>query len=227
MLRSLCRSIPLVLALAAAPAAGDDVDLTLPDTPGDDAFHVRDGGGTSRLSVSEDGDVSIAGDLDLANGRTIGQISVQTDSTTRSFGSAWAPGATFATVPGFKAGSLVRLHYSLPMRNDTAAWGGGYVEPQISFDGGSTWQSLGSSGFDGGVMASDSGMIGQYANTLLIDPAQGADFSVTVRFYHRSYTGTVIVNGSHDINATSGTAALMSGANGQQHYTSVIVEELR
>ncbi|MGH0033337.1 MAG: hypothetical protein ACQGVC_26420 [Myxococcota bacterium] len=215
----------LVAMLMPVSAIADDVDLTLPATGGTDAFHVRDGGGVSRMSVTEDGDVSVGGELDLANGRVIRQISVQTDSTTRNFTTGWALGNTFATVGGFKAGSLVRLHFSLPMRNDSLSWGGGYTEPQVSFDGGTSWNSLGSGGYDG-PMVFDGRPIIRYANTLLIDPAQGSDFSVTVRFYHKSYDGTLTVNGSHDINAISGTAPLMSGVNGLQHYTRLIVEEL-
>ncbi len=158
--------------------------------------------------------------------RVIRQIDVQTDNTTRNFGTAWALGATFTTIPDFKAGSLVRISYHFPIRNDSTSWGGCYIEPQISFDEGSTWNSLGSSGYDGGVMNSGSTAIGSYSNTLLIDPQQAADFSVTIRFWHRSYDSTATINGSHDVNNISGTATLMSGVNGLQHFTRVIVEEL-
>jgi hypothetical protein len=151
---------------------------------------------------------------------------MQVDSTTRNFSTTWAAGATFNTVEGFRAGSKIRLTYHVPMRNDSTSWGGGYIEPQIRINGG-TWQSLGSSGYDGGVMNNTSPSIGSYGNTLLIDPAQTNDFTVQTRFYHRAYDGTVKVNGSHDVNNVSGTGSLMSGINSSQHYTNVLVEEVR
>lgn len=216
--------------LLGSPAAADDVDLTLPDTGGTDAFHIRDGGGVSQMSVTEDGDVSVGGELDLGSGRVIRQIEVQTTTTEYSAGDTWIPGPTFATIPNFRAGSLVRLHYSTPTRNTagTPGFKGGYIEPQISFDGGSTWNSLGSGGQDGGTMVNTQAL-GSYKQTLLLDPAQGSDFSVTVRFYVKNVVpGTVfIVNGgSQDLNGISGTAPLMAGTNGEQHYFKVIVEEL-
>ncbi len=59
-------------------------------------------------------------------------------------------------------------------------------------------------------------------------PPLSSDFSVAVRFYYRSYTtnSTLIVNGSHEINNRSGTAPLMPGINGEQHYTKIIIEEI-
>ncbi|MFT6161697.1 MAG: hypothetical protein ACJA00_004294, partial [Myxococcota bacterium] len=151
---------------------------------------------------------------------------IQIDTITRNFSTTWAGGPTFSVIPGFRAGSRVRLTYHVPMRNNSDSWGGGYIEPQIRFNGG-TWQSLGSSGYDGGVMSLRADTIGSYSNTLLIDPAQTTDFSVQTRFYFRSYDATVIVNGSHDINTVSGTASLMLGDNGNQHYTNVLVQEVR
>ncbi|MFZ3232725.1 MAG: hypothetical protein WA194_04280 [Patescibacteria group bacterium] len=69
--------------------------------------------------------------------------------------------------------------------------------------------------------------IGSYSNTLLVDPVQSSDFTVKVRFYCRSYDGTVTMNGSNNINAISGTAPLMSGDNGNQHFAHVVIEEVR
>ncbi len=37
---------------------------------------------------------------------------------------------------------------------------------------------------------------------------------------------TTILNGSHDINNISGTATLMTGTNGKQHYSKIILEEV-
>lgn len=152
-------------------------------------------------------------------------IDVQTDNIPRNFGTAWGQGAVFTTVPGFKAGSSVRITYYVPMRNDSGDLGGGFVEPQISFNGGTTWNSLGSSGF--AAVMNVGAAIGAYTNTLLVDPNMSSDYTVTIRFYHKSRDGTLQVNqASQDINFTSGTAAVMSGVNGQQHFTKVIVEEI-
>jgi hypothetical protein len=90
------------------------------------------------------------------------------------------------------------------------------------------WQSLGSAGYDGGVMSLGYACIASYQQTLFIDPGRSTPFSVQFRFYFKSYDGTVGLNNAlgHDINLTSGTAALMSGNNGLQHYAHVIVQEL-
>jgi hypothetical protein len=141
-------------------------------------------------------------------------------------GTGWTHGPIFPAIHDFKAGSLIKLSYHIPMRNDSVSWGGGYIEPQISFNGGATWNSLGSSGFDGGVMQNTAPSIGSYFNSLLIDPQQSSSFSIMVRFFFRSYDGTVMINQSHDINNISGTATLMTGMNGIQHYAKIIVEEL-
>ena len=59
-----------------------------------------------------------------------------------------------------------------------------------------------------------------------MDPAQGSDYTVKVRFYFVAYSGTVYINQDHAINTISGTATLMSGVNGMQHYAKVIIEEI-
>lgn len=158
-------------------------------------------------------------------GRYTRQIVTQTNSTTYNFTTSWALGPTFDAITGFQAGSLVRMFYHFPMRNDSTAWGGGYIEPQVSINGGA-WQSLGSCGYDASVMNSGSPAIGTFNNSLLLDLGGASDFSVQFRFYCRSYDGTVTLNGSHDVNTVSGTATIMPGNNGLQHWAHIIVEEL-
>jgi hypothetical protein len=70
--------------------------------------------------------------------------------------------------------------------------------------------------------------IGTYRQTILIDPGLSSTFTIQFRLYFRSFDGTVGLNNAlgHDINAVSGTAALMSGNNGLQHFMHIIVEEL-
>jgi hypothetical protein len=174
---------------------------------------------------------TLTGDLKLATGRTIRRIIIQSD-TARYASTNWMIGPRFPTITGFKAGSLVRIFYHIPGRNDGGNWGGGYIEPQISYNDGISYVSLGSCGHDGGVMnyggASNANSfdIGSYNNTLLIDPQLQTDFSVTIRFYIAPYNSTYVVNGDNAINNISGTAPLATGVNGNQHYSHVIVEEL-
>ena len=153
------------------------------------------------------------------------RVVVETDTSDYSTTTSWALGPTFTNITGFNPNSKVLLSYHIPMRNDSTSWGGGYIEPQITFNN-STWQSLGSSGYDGGVMNNSSASIGSYFQQILIDPGISTAFSVRVRFYFRSYDNTVRINQSHDLNNISGTATLMSGVNATQHYAKIIVQEL-
>ena len=138
----------------------------------------------------------------------------QVDTTGRTSSTSWTLGPTFDLISDFRPGSLILLTYYVPMRNDSTSWGGGYIEPQVNFNSGS-WQSLGSSGYDGGVMRLGQASIASYYQTILIDPALLATFTAQFRFYFRSYDGTVGWNNgiNHDINVVSGTASIMSGNN--------------
>lgn len=159
-----------------------------------------------------------------ANSRYHRQIINAVDTTDRTGSTTWTLGGTFGDYAGFKAYSLLKISYMYPARNDTGGWGGLYFEPQIRFNGGA-WQSLGSRGYDA-VMNNSSSNINYTSNVMLIDPAMAADFTVGIRFYFRSYGGTVWLNLNHDINAVSGTATLISGTGGQQHYGNWVIEEL-
>jgi hypothetical protein len=159
-----------------------------------------------------------------ASNYNVNVLNVQTNSTTYNFGTGWGLGPTFSNITGFLPSSLIFLQYHMPCRNDSTSWGGMYIEPQVSFNGSGTWQSLGSCGYDGSVMNLGNGAIGSYYNSILIDPGLTSTFSAQFRFYFRSYDSTSILNGSHDINSISGTAALMSGINGQQHFSKIIVQ---
>lgn len=176
--------------------------------------------------------------LATLNGRYVRNIQIETNTTTYNFSTAWAQGPLFDPFAGvpLKAGSLVRLFYHMPCRNDYTGWGGGYIEPQFRINGGA-WITLGSSGYDAGVMHSsaatgNANSIGSYNNTLIIDPNQAADFTIDFRFMLRSYEGTLILNGSHDINNTSATgtwahtALTIPDKYVWQHFASVRAEEL-
>ena len=150
---------------------------------------------------------------------------IRIDDRNFSFGTGWVKTLEFDEILDFKANSKIKMFYHVPCRNDSTSWGGVYLEPQISFDSGVTWQSLGSSGYDGGVMNIGQS-IGSYSNVLLIDPAIASDFSVSVRFYSRTYDGIGTIHVSNDMNHISGTALLMDGTNGLLHYAHIIIEEL-
>lgn len=150
-------------------------------------------------------------------------------TTGSSHSTSWSLGATFGAQQDFKAGSLIRLYYYFPARNDSTSWGGIYVEPQVSFDNNTNWYSLGGSGYTA-VMELGGQSIGFYNNTILIDPAQTEDFTFGVRLYHRSYDGTATTITNNAVNNVSGTAdainTVLADFNYYQHYTHIIVEEL-
>lgn len=155
--------------------------------------------------------------------RYLRKIVTQVDTTLRSTTTGWTLAVTFDKINDFAANSLIRIMYHVPTRNDSTSWGGGYIEPQITYGSGDWW-SLGSCGHDAGVMQLGGAYIGHYHQTLLIDPAISDTFSIQLRFYYRSYDGTINWNNSHELNNISGTATLLSG-NEYQHYMHVIIEE--
>ena len=121
---------------------------------------------------------------------------------------------------GLSANSKFKLTYNIPVRNDSWGWGGCYIEPQVSYNNGASWFSLGSSGYDGSTMNNNSPSIGTYTNSVLVDPSISTTYNVLVRFYMRTYDGTAWINGNHDLGNVSGTAsgAYLGSTNGRQHY---------
>ena len=161
----------------------------------------------------------------IGTGYFIRQIVTQVDTVGRTSGTSWTLGPTFATL-NYAANSLIKMSYHIPTRNTGSGWGGGYIEPQVSFNGGA-WQSLGSSGHDAAVMILNNEAILTYHGEVLLNPGITSAFTAAFRFYFRSYDGTLGWNNgiNHDINNVSGTAAIMSGDNGNQHYMHAIIEE--
>lgn len=158
------------------------------------------------------------------------QVFSDIDTTERTFGTGWQLMYSAPNHTGWKSGSKVKIHIELPLRNDSTSWGGAYVEPQITFNGGSNWYSLGSSGYDGNVMYNQAQSIATYTRMLYVDPQLhgiSGDFSVAVRIYCKTYDGTGYWNGNHNLNATSGTASAIVGSqNWNQHYARIHIEEL-
>lgn len=156
------------------------------------------------------------------------QIVTQIDTTARTATTTWVLGPTFDNI-ACSGNSLLLVDYYVPMRNESTSWGGGYIEPQVSFDGGTSWNSLGSCGYDGGVMRSGNASISYYYQQLLINPGLTSSFTARFRFYFKSYDSTVGWNNgvNHNINANlSGAAPLPYTNNGNQHWMHIIVEEL-
>ena len=130
---------------------------------------------------------------------SIGAIHYQTDSIARTFGTTWADGKIWDSF-SFKANSRVRLDWRCPMRNDSGSWGGGYIDILYSYDGGSTWNSIGNSGYDG-PMAIGGDVITSMNGNFTFTQCPSEDFTLRLKFRHRSYDATLNVNGSRDIGA--------------------------
>jgi len=174
--------------------------------------------------------------VSVGKARYIRQIVTQYDDREYIITASWQQVLNrFTNIPDFSSGSLVKLTYHVPCRNESASWGGMYIEPQVSYNGGTKWWSLGSSGYDA-VMNMGGAAIGSYFQSILIDPylsgvSAGAGFGVQIRFYATVYdiaagVTTAWINSNHSINAISGTAVLDPTINGTQHFAHIIVEEL-
>lgn len=162
-----------------------------------------------------------------SSARYVRQVFLGVDSSTYNFSTSWASGPGFGPFTNFSAGSFAKVFIHYPCRNDSTSWGGMYCEIQYQVNSG-TWYSMGSCGYDGGVMNSAAPSIGTFNNTIILDPNQSSSFSLGFRTYFRSYDGTATLNGSHNINSTSGTGSTApngSWTNYDQHYCHIIVEE--
>ena len=152
-----------------------------------------------------------------------------------SVGNVWKLALNFPNIPGFIPSSLVRLHYYVPCRNQSSSgsWGGMYLEPQISYNGGVTWTSLGTCGYDGGVMTMKDS-VSSFCNTILLDPQATTQFGVQIRIYAKPYRTDTLISGAWinqwTINNLASYPALAATAplarDGQQHFAHIIVEEL-
>lgn len=187
----------------------------------------------SQLRVSGIATTAGTQKLNVANMSSTGyytrQIINEIDTTGRTVGTTLALMYTGTNRTDFKAGSLIRIWYHLPLRNDDAGWGGAFILPEISYNN-STWFGLGNSGYDGNVMEGTSSSIASYDNTILVNPALDGittDFSVKVRFWARAYSGTLIWNDSHGFAEAGSTGSASSAsANANQHYANFTIEEL-
>lgn len=188
-------------------------------------YHTRPSGGLSRVFQRSKHSTSAWSSWFELTARP--KVQLYVDNVTRSF-TAWTLGPTTTELNDLRPSSRVKMFYHVPSRNESGDWGGFYCEPQVRFRQAGvwgSWQSLGSTGHD--LMVYNTMEILSFNNMLLIDPGITANaFDVQFRFYFKPYNGTMVINGSHDLNAVSGTATVMTGNNGLQHAFHTIVEEI-
>jgi hypothetical protein len=138
---------------------------------------------------------------------------------------SWALGPVFPVMREFSAFSKVKIFLHVPGYNGGSGWGGGYTELQVNVNG-TGWYTLGSSGFDGGVMHTSSQSYGSWNNKFVMDFKQNKEYTLQFRMYCAAYDSTYYINYS-DFSNVSGTAAYNANPkNIYQHYVHIIVEEL-
>lgn len=121
---------------------------------------------------------------------------VEEDNVDRSFVNGWDLGQVWQ-VRTIRDGYDVKLHFEIPVRNDSTNWGGGYLDIEYSVNG-SPYTSIGNTGYQL-VMGYSARIITTYARTIYLKrselsaPSTG-DFTLQFRFKYRSYDGTLYVN---------------------------------
>ncbi|MCK5537973.1 MAG: hypothetical protein KAI79_14195 [Bacteroidales bacterium] len=141
----------------------------------------------------------------------------QYDTTYRSFGTTYADGKIWNNIAKH-AGNEILISWHVPFRHETDAWSGGYVDILYSINGGSSYVSLGDSGYDGNVMFNGTRAIACMAGTLLVDVAEVVlATQIRFKFRHKAYSGTVLVNQDH---------AIVTGASGM-FWTNMTIMEIR
>ena len=120
----------------------------------------------------------------------------ETDSVTRTFSTTVADGKIWSNNP-YNGNSKLFVNLHIPMRNDSASRGGGYTDLLYQINNSGTWISLGNSGYDG-PMCLGTDIIPSVNYQFLIPIGPGKQY-IQFKCQHRSYDGTLTVNGSHDI----------------------------
>jgi len=141
---------------------------------------------------------------------------------------------TSSQYTGFTGGSALEFFMHYPARNDTETWSGGYIEPNLSFDNGSNYYSMGTCGYDGGIMMQNGYAILCYNNHYFISNSAtsripSTDYSLKIKWRFAVYSGTYQINGAHDINGGSGASSsyvdTSATVDRYQHYMHWIIKE--
>lgn len=139
-------------------------------------------------------------------GKVIVDYSNSSFSTTSG---TFADMLTSSQYTGFTGGSALEFFMHYPARNDTEAWSGGYIEPNLSFDNGSNYYSMGTCGYDGGIMIQNGYGILCYNNHYFISNSATSripdtDYSLKIKWRFATYSGNYQINASHAINGGTG-----------------------
>ncbi|XLQ20057.1 MAG: discoidin domain-containing protein [Candidatus Moraniibacteriota bacterium] len=122
---------------------------------------------------------------------------VQYDNIDRSFTTAITDGKTWDTVT-IRDGFDVDLDYNIPARNASTSWGGGYLYLEYSLNGGA-WTAIGNSGYQL-AMSNGATDIETHSGMIRMTRAElgsvTGDFDIQFKFRHKSYDGTLLINGS-------------------------------
>lgn len=223
-----------------APANPKDYYFWLKSNTGELFFRFNDGNSsqwigitanstdvalTNRVTALESTTATTTARVDaIRSGYYIRQAFTEIDTTGRTAGTGWTLGPTFSSRQ-YKANSLIRMSYHVPMRNDAGGWGGIRIEPQVAING--VWYQLGNTGHE--MMGSSGAEIMTYHNMMILNFGQTSDFTAQFRFYFKSYEGTVGWNNgsNHDINASgTGTQYFPLTDTQNMHYMHMNIEEL-
>jgi len=158
---------------------------------------------------------------------------IQTFKTTKSFWNWNAVLLNLFPQVTIQANKQVKLDLRVPTRNDTTSRWWLYINVNAKVNG--NWYNLWNCWYDGNAMQDSARSINAYTESKLYDFIGNlwlnANQSFTLQFEltARSYNGTTIVNGSHDINRTASNLwsrwTVQSWA-WDQNFTTLILQEL-
>jgi len=148
----------------------------------------------------------------FTGGKTILTSLTQKDEVARSFGTSWADGVVWNDMVKKKATSDVKAKWYLPVRNDASDWGGGFLEVLYSEDSGSTWTSLGDTGFASDTMKATGAAAGNDNGFHVFKNLNSLNFQL--KFRHKTYSGTITLNTTLTISA------------GSEFFSKLLLEEI-
>ncbi len=182
------------------------------------------------LSANADNGATLGTDAGLF--KSINKSYVQNFPTTKTFTNANAQLLNVFPEITIQPYKKVYLKFYIPTRSDADTWGGLYVNINVKING--TWYNLGNTGHDGGAMARNARKIHALNHEMLLDPITvlglpaNQSYTLQIELTARSYDGTTIVNGSHDINRTANNLNYRGGLQtwaSDQNYCHIIILE--